>query len=449
MGVPPWHRYGLPARNQRLNVGASASAEGRSTTRTRESSFATCSSAVRIGLSSPLDPWSAAIRPAGATVSYTMTSSSSRRPNVLSQLGSVVAIRTWSPRHAFVTIENTQPRFYRTAVLRARRRAEVRRLTDPARYGSCVHAALAYPPDPETSRTARPCRRSREVHIPCANLERRGGPNAMIERADRHRLLQRVFWSPLGLRAIKIGHAFGKRWSSVVLNRSLAPETNGEYWLAELLSAKPMVIDVGFHRGEFAHAVLAARPFARVVGFEPAASIRDIYNGLHAPDPRITIEPLALSSEAGELPFHDDASGNNSLAPIVYTDRTVSYTVRTTTLQAYATAAFIHHIDLLKIDVEGYDLHVLEGAGELLDRQAIDIFLFEYNAPWVLARRFLRDACDYISLKPYHLFRLYNGFLSPFEYTFSAERFDTAAMYVGVSEKRLERGRIPVRAFPD
>ena len=63
--------------------------------------------------------------------------------------------------------------------------------------------------------------------------------------------------------------------------------------------------------------------------------------------------------------------------------------------------------------------------------------------------RFLRDACDYISLKPYHLFRLYNGFLSPFEYTFSAERFDTAAMYVGVSEKRLERGRIPVRAFPD
>jgi FkbM family methyltransferase len=271
----------------------------------------------------------------------------------------------------------------------------------------------------------------------------------MIERATIVRHLQRVFWSPLGLRAVEVGAAIGKRWNSIVLNRALSPDTNGEDWLAELLPASPLVIDAGFHCGGFTHAVLKARPEARVIGFEPAASIRDVYNKRHASNPRIAVEPIALSNAVGEFTFHDDATGNNSLAPIAHTERTVSYQVKTTTLHAYAEEAHIEHIDMLKIDVEGYEMHVLEGASDLLDRQAIDIFVFEYNAPWVLSRRYLRDACEYIGLKPYRLFRLYNGFLSPFEYTFTAERFDTAAMYVGVSEKRLERGGIPFRTFPD
>ena len=39
---------------------------------------------------------------------------------------------------------------------------------------------------------------------------------------------------------------------------------------------------------------------------------------------------------------------------------------------------------ILKIDVEGYDLKVLFGAGALLARQAVDVILFEYNAHWLV-----------------------------------------------------------------
>ena len=270
----------------------------------------------------------------------------------------------------------------------------------------------------------------------------------MMERATIVRMLQQVFWSPLGLRAVEMGSAMGRRWNSIVLNRSLTGKTNGEEWLAGLLSTKPLVIDAGFCCGEFARAVLKARPEGRVVGFEPAASIRDVYNRRHGRDPRITVEPSALSNSIGKSLFHDDSNGNNSLAPIVHTERTVSYHVNTTTLSAYVTEAHLPHIDLLKIDVEGYEVAVLEGASPLLDDQAIDMFVFEYNAPWVLARRYLRDACEFMERKPYRLFRLFNGFLSPFEYTFTAERFDGASMYVGVSEKRLGRQDIPIRRFP-
>jgi FkbM family methyltransferase len=269
------------------------------------------------------------------------------------------------------------------------------------------------------------------------------------ELAKRDKLIQRVFWSPLGMRVVKAGANFVRGWSAVVMNRSVRSTSNGEIWLPQLLPAAPLLIDVGFHRGEFSHAVLAARPEGRAVGFEPAKSMRKLYASLHEPDPRIQVETVGLSDQRGEFEFNDDASGNNSLAPIEFTERTVRYTVQTTTLDAYAREHQIEHIDFLKIDVEGYDLHVLEGASDLLDRQAIDMFMFEYNSTWVLTRRFLRDASDYFDKKDYVLFRLYNGFLSPFSYSFAAERFDLPAMFVGVSKRRLARGDIPQRAFPD
>lgn len=269
-----------------------------------------------------------------------------------------------------------------------------------------------------------------------------------LDRTQRALLLQRLFWSRLGVHAVKRIVAFEKRWDAVVLNRSGAAEVNGEHWLTELLPQTPFVVDAGFHRGAFAQRVLLARPAGRVLGFEPASSMRTIYDQTHAPDPRISVEPFALSNAEGEAEFHDDASGSSSIAPIEHSERTVTYTIKTTTLDAFAASVPFEHVDLLKIDVEGYDLHVLEGANALLTSQAIDIFLFEYNAPWILTRRYLRDAWQYLSSKPYQLFRLYNGFLAPFEYDYAAERFDLGVMYVGISKKRLAQGNVPIRWFP-
>lgn len=265
----------------------------------------------------------------------------------------------------------------------------------------------------------------------------------------RHRLLQRVFWSPLGMPIVRASVWLGQRWTAVVMNRSARSTSNGEYWLLSLLPQAPTVIDAGFHAGEFAAAVLGMRPDATVLGFEPAASMRRAYAARHPdPDPRIRLEPLALADKPGEFLFHDDDSAQNSLAPITATDRTVTYTVTTTTVDAYATDHGIGHVDLLKIDVEGYDLHVLEGARDLLDGQRIDLFLFEYNFAWVLSRRYLKDAVDYLAGKPYRLFRLFNGFLAPLDFSHKEERFDHTTMFVGVSTRRLARGDVPVRTFP-
>lgn len=266
---------------------------------------------------------------------------------------------------------------------------------------------------------------------------------------SRHRILQRILWSPLGMPVVRASSWLAQRWTAVVMNRSARPSSNGETWLPSLLSRTPTVVDVGFHMGDFSHAVLAARPLGRIVAFEPAASIRRRYEERHRPvDDRITLESMAVSDAEGEFIFHDDASEQNSLAEIDPTERTVNYPVRTTTLDSYTANHGIEHVDLLKIDVEGYDLHVLQGAERLLADQRIDVFVFEYNFAWVLARRYLRDAVVFVATKPYRLFRLFNGFLSPLEFSHREERFDHTTMFVGVSERRLSAGDVPIRRFP-
>jgi FkbM family methyltransferase len=230
------------------------------------------------------------------------------------------------------------------------------------------------------------------------------------------------------------------------MNRSLLAETNGEHWIIKYLPAEPFVLDVGFNKGDYSSEILKQRPKARVIGFEPAKSMQQLFQKNFAKELRIQLLPLALSNVSGELEFRDTADGCSSLA--VNNHAGNHYRVKTVSLDEIAKAYDFPQINMLKIDVEGYDLHVLEGASGLLDKQLIDIFTFEYNAPWIDSRRFLKDACNYIDTKPYSLFRLFNGFLVPFRYNHVAERHDLACNYIGISTGRLEREDIPIKSFP-
>jgi FkbM family methyltransferase len=268
-----------------------------------------------------------------------------------------------------------------------------------------------------------------------------------IARPTRHRVLQTLFWSRPGVALVRGYQAFARRWQYVVMNRSLLSESNGEHWLLGLLPPAPFILDVGFNRGDFSREALCQRPQARIVGFDPAASMQRAFAVDFAGEPRIELVPVALSNARAEMEFHDSADGRSSLARGATAGAT--YRVRAMRLDDCAEERGWPAIDLLKIDAEGYDLHVLEGAERLLARQAVDVFTFEFNWPWILSRRFLRDACAYLDDKPYHLFRLFNGFLSPFHYTFRAERHDLGCIYVGVSHHRLSQSPIPTRNFPN
>lgn len=272
----------------------------------------------------------------------------------------------------------------------------------------------------------------------------------MLSQTTRHHLLQKLFWNRLGASVVQTIIRYDRKFTAVVRNYSLMDQTNGERWLLTLLEHQPVVFDIGFYDGSFTRHILHARPGAQVTGFDPSRSALRAYEESFTDEGRLAFENVGLSDAPGEVEFHDYANMCNSLVPRkdMASEAAIRYTVPITTLDSYCGDRGIERLSFIKIDAEGFDLNVLQGAHELLRRQGVDIFMFEFASGWASAKRYLWEADEYLRPLPYRLFHLFNGFLAPLVYTVELDSCCTLpAMYVGVSEARLARGGIPFRDY--
>jgi FkbM family methyltransferase len=198
------------------------------------------------------------------------------------------------------------------------------------------------------------------------------------------------------------------------------PATNGEYalqrWiLAGMADAEAVtVLDVGANVGDWSRALLdSARCGDRLArlrlhAFEPSSyTCRLLRQNL--PD-TVRVNQVALSASVGEAILHVRApgAGTNSLHHVLAGPggRPARETVRTNTIDAYVAEHGIDRIDLLKVDTEGHDLSVLNGAGDCLRAGRISVAQFEYNHRWVPARHFLKDAFDLLEPLGYRIGKL-------------------------------------------
>jgi FkbM family methyltransferase len=272
----------------------------------------------------------------------------------------------------------------------------------------------------------------------------------MFTKRSRHRLLQKLFWNPIGASIVHGLIRYERKFDVVVRNYSLNGDTNGERWLLTLMDDDPVAFDVGFHDGASTGEILRARPKAQVKGFDPSRFALQCYEKNFISDKRIAFENQGLSSEPGELEFHDYQNMCNSLAPRkeMWGQTLTIYKVPITTVDKFCAERGIDRINLMKIDAEGYDLSVLEGARELLTNQGVDLFMFEFASGWSASKRYLWEVHEYFEALPYRLYHLFNGFLCPLVYDVRIDSCCTLpSMYVGVSNQRMVRGDIPVRNY--
>jgi FkbM family methyltransferase len=140
------------------------------------------------------------------------------------------------------------------------------------------------------------------------------------------------------------------------------PFTIDESWVVfDAFGARPgLMLDVGANIGE------SLAPFVgegwSVHAFEPDPANFARLHRAYGDDSHVTLVEKALSSEPGSLPLYtsDESIGISSLTP--FTEKhTASSTVEVTTLSDYLAASDITHIDFMKIDVEGFEMQVLEG----------------------------------------------------------------------------------------
>jgi FkbM family methyltransferase len=273
----------------------------------------------------------------------------------------------------------------------------------------------------------------------------------MFTQQSRHLLLQKLFWNPIGASIVHSIINYERKFDVVVRNYSLIGDTNGERWLLTLMNDQPVVFDVGFHDGASTNEILRARPKAQVTCFDPSRFALQCYKKSFASDGRIAFENQGLSSEPAELEFYDYQNMSNSLAPRNKEMRGQTptvYKVPVTTIDTFCVERGIDRINLIKIDAEGYDLSVLEGARKLFSKQGVDLFMFEFASGWSASKRYLWEVYEYFEALPYKLYHLFNGFLCPLIYDVRIDSCCTlAAMYVGVSDQRMVRGDIPVRNY--
>jgi FkbM family methyltransferase len=170
---------------------------------------------------------------------------------------------------------------------------------------------------------------------------------------------------------------------------------NGERFVLEALSTyRPSVIfDVGANVGDWTLAATTRCPTAVVYAFEIAQST---YNTLVDNTRRrgeVRCHNIGLSDRSGtvRIRHYPTAPALTTSSDYPHPFEFVEMDVPVTTGDAYAAANGVEHIDLLKIDVEGMEGHVLQGFRGMLSRKAIDLVQFEYGRVSILNRFLLRD----------------------------------------------------------
>ena len=194
--------------------------------------------------------------------------------------------------------------------------------------------------------------------------------------------------------------------------------TNGELNLLYQIkkrysSGEPLTIfDVGANIGNYSkilHEIFGER--ATIHSFEPSKKtfehLKNNISGIN----NIIPNNFGLSDDSGCLTLYtdDDASGLASLYQrnLDHYNMVVSQSEKVTlsTIDKYCADNQISRIHFMKLDVEGHEFKVLEGACRMLQDKMIDCVQFEFGGCNIDSRVFFRDL--YLYLKDnYRIYRI-------------------------------------------
>ena len=188
-----------------------------------------------------------------------------------------------------------------------------------------------------------------------------------------------------------------------------------------------MIFDVGANRGQYLDLVFeqfANHPIM-VHAFEPSPAAFADLSRRYAGRKQVALNNLALGSAMGEQTLFYESPGSqlSSLYPRRIQHHGIhlakSELVRVETLDTYCTAHAITQIDLLKLDVEGYEWEVLQGASQLFERKQIAMLSFEFGGCNLDARTFFRDFFHFFTERQMTLARV-----TPFGTLRTIQRYD-------------------------
>ncbi|MEI8389686.1 MAG: FkbM family methyltransferase [bacterium] len=186
------------------------------------------------------------------------------------------------------------------------------------------------------------------------------------------------------------------------------------------------IFDVGANVGNYSTEILKGCINKKLYlhAFEPSKATFEKLNK-NINNPNVKLNNFGLSDKEETLTLYKDTPSSD-LASLY--DRKIEHfninlhikeEVELKTLDLYCQANNINYIDVLKLDVEGHEFNVLNGAKNMLNAKKIKIIQFEFGGCNVDSRTFFRDFW-YLLKENYKIYRVLRDGL--FEFTQYEER---------------------------
>lgn len=152
-------------------------------------------------------------------------------------------------------------------------------------------------------------------------------------------------------------------------------------WLKQRGWAPRSVLDIGAHRGDWSRLLLSAFPTARVFMFEADSRHETQLQALGHP-----YHLGLVGKELGTVDFYTQAEISRSTGASIYRENTQIYETDCVTVQLpmstlddLVAKMGIEDVNFIKLDVQGAEIDVLEGARRLLSEQPVDYVLAELS----------------------------------------------------------------------
>jgi FkbM family methyltransferase len=181
-----------------------------------------------------------------------------------------------------------------------------------------------------------------------------------------------------------------------------------------LNNSDPFVLfDVGANDGEYLQ--IALNTFGQrtlAYCFEPQSHCFERLTARFGENQRVTVKKLALGREPGSAQLFFDREGDIRASlqlDYVYLHAPVeaveSEDVQLSSVDQFCSDQGIAKIDLLKIDTEGFELDVLQGALSTMEDGVIHSIQFEFGDPYLRTQYHFRDFWDLLAPR-FRLFRI-------------------------------------------
>jgi FkbM family methyltransferase len=200
--------------------------------------------------------------------------------------------------------------------------------------------------------------------------------------------------------------------------------SEGNFWTGENNFLKKLaqiekiqtIFDVGSNTDAYGYEYFKK---AQIYTFEPHPDTFQKFKKKWRSKTRVKGFNLAVSNKVGHSKlwdFADDAELKKTqptsqlstlykpIMKYIHKQKAQAFDVKTTTIDSFMKQQKIEQIDLLKIDAEGHEYQVLQGAKKAIKQKKIKIVQFEFNEMNVFSKKFL---IDFIKILPkYKFYRL-------------------------------------------